>query len=163
MPHRSLPRSLHVVLILLLAAVLLSLAACGSGGGTSAEPNAVAPDASITVAEPSDAATATDSQAIPWDEASSHIGETVTIEGKVVAGFYADTSNGEPTFLNIGRDYPNPDRFTVVIWGDDRGSFPDAPESMYDGKTIRVTGDVSEYEGGAEIEVTSPDAIEVVD
>ena len=149
MPHRSLPRSLHVVLILLLAAVLLSLAACGSGGGTSAEP--------------SDAATATDSQAIPWDEASSHIGETVTIEGKVVAGFYADTSNGEPTFLNIGRDYPNPDRFTVVIWGDDRGSFPDDPESMYEGKTIRVTGAVSEYNGGAEIEVTSPDEIEVVD
>ena len=146
--HRLL-RSPHFLLIFLLAVGLLGLAACGSSGSAVVEPTAVAPPVS--------------EQAIPWDEASGHIGETTTIEGPVVTAVYSDTSTGEPTFLNVGRDYPDPDRFTVVIWGDDRGSFPDAPESMYEGKTIRVTGEVSEYDGRAQIEVTWPDAIEVMD
>ena len=145
MPHHRVNRSSHYLLTLLLAVLLLSLAACGSSGGTAA-----APTASVIT------------DAIPWGEAMGHIGETATIEGPVIAAVYADTSNGEPTFLNIGRDYPDPDRFTVMIWGDDRGSFPDAPESMYEAKTIRVTGVVSEYDGRAQIEVTSPDAIEIV-
>ena len=150
MAHHRPRRSSHSRLLLLLAVVLLSLAACGSSGGTGA-----APTASALTDDPD--------QAIPWAEAMGHIGETATIEGPVIAAVYADTSNGEPTFLNIGLDYPDPDRFTVVIWGVDRGSFPDAPESMYEGKTIRVTGVVSEYDGRAQIEVTSPDAIEIIE
>ena len=150
MAHHRPQRSPLSTLVLLLAVLLLSLAACGSSGGTAA-----APTASLTTDD--------FDQAIPWGEAMGHIGETATIEGPVIAAVYADTSNGEPTFLNIGLNYPDPDRFTVMIWGVDRGSFPDAPESMYEGKTIRVTGVVSEYDGRAQIEVTSPDAIEVLD
>jgi len=33
---------------------------------------------------------------------------------------------------------------------------------MYEGKLIRVTGEVTEYEGHAQIVVASPDAIEIV-
>lgn len=87
----------------------------------------------------------------------------MTIEGPVAGTFYDSDVNGEPTFLNVGRDYSDPDRFTVVIWGDDRGAFPGAPESTYAGKIIRVTGLVSEYDGRAQVEITSPIAIEVVD
>ncbi len=60
-------------------------------------------------------------------------------------------------------DKTDPARLTVLIWGDDRGRFPSAPESMYAGKTLRVTGTVKMYEGAAEIVVSDPGAIVVVE
>jgi len=98
---------------------------------------------------------------IEWNEAKQYIGEYKTVCGPVVDAYYASSTNGQPTFLNIGKDYPDPDRFTVIIWGDDRGNFPSPPEDYYFGKTIAVTGLIEEYEGIAEILVTSPSQIEV--
>jgi hypothetical protein len=71
------------------------------------------------------------SGAISWNAALSHIGETLTVEGPVVSAHYASDSNGKPTFLNVGKDYPDPGRFTVVIWGEDRGRFSSPPEGTY--------------------------------
>jgi DNA/RNA endonuclease YhcR with UshA esterase domain len=149
MAHHRWQRSPHYLLVLLLAVVLLSLAACGSSGGTGAAPTAAAP----TVSE----------QAIPWDEASAHIGESVTIEGPVAGVMYSEGSNGSPTFLNVGADYPDESRFTVVIWGADRGHFEPAPEDQFSGQTIRVTGTVVEYQGMPQIEVATPSDIETVE
>ncbi|GAB4262521.1 MAG: hypothetical protein Kow00122_18920 [Thermoleophilia bacterium] len=100
---------------------------------------------------------------IPWWEALDHAGEEVTVEGPVVGTYYARSSNGGPTFLNLGRDYPDPDRFTVVIWERNRGRFPGAPEVIYRGRTIRVTGVVAVYKGSPQIEVKRPKQIEVVE
>jgi micrococcal nuclease len=100
---------------------------------------------------------------LPWAEAINHIGETATFTGKVVGTRYASKSNGKPTFLNVGADYPDSERLTILIWGTDRGNFPSAPESMYAGKTIAVTGLVELYEGAAEIQVSSPSQIEILD
>jgi len=97
--------------------------------------------------------------AISWDEAKNHIGERTTVYGPVVDTHYASGSSGEPTFLNMGNPYPDPNRFTVVIWGENRGKFPQPPEDYYDGKTIYVSGLIVPYDGAAEIEVTSPDQI----
>lgn len=99
---------------------------------------------------------------IEWSEALDHVGERVTVEGPVVGTYYARSSNGSPTFLNIGRDNPDPDRLTAIIWGRNRGEFSSAPESAYRGETIRVTGKVSVYKGSAQIEVKSPAQIEIV-
>jgi len=97
---------------------------------------------------------------IPWNEAINHVGEKAVVRGTVEGTYWATDSNGKPTFLNIGKDYPASDRFVVVIWEDDRSNFPQAPESYYAGKTICVQGLIQEYEGVAEIEVTSPEQIE---
>lgn len=96
---------------------------------------------------------------IQWNEAKYNIGEWKTVCGTVVDTHYAVTSNGQPTFLNIGEPYPDPARFTVVIWGDYRGNFPSPPEDYYLGKNIGVTGLITEYEGIAQIEVSSPSQI----
>jgi len=85
--------------------------------------------------------------AIPWDQASAHIGEVAIITGPTISTMYATDSRGKPTFLNIGKPYPDPDRFTVVIWGYDRDNFPFAPEVEYDNTTICVTGMVETYKG----------------
>ncbi len=86
----------------------------------------------------------------------------MTVEGPVAGTAYAQSSRGSPTFLNLGRDYPDPDRCTIIIWVPNRGKFPSAPEDAFRGETIRVTGTVVVYRGGAQIEVKSPGQIEIV-
>jgi len=101
------------------------------------------------------------SDVISWDEAQDHIGERLTVCGPVKSTYYSSGSKGKPTFLNIGEPYPDPDRFTVIIWGENRGNFPEPPESYYEDKDICVTGLIVSYEGIPEIEVTSPEQIEI--
>ena len=96
---------------------------------------------------------------ISWEEAPLHIGETVTVCGPVMGSYYSRSSGGQPTFINIGREYPDPERFTIIIWGEDRANFPESPETLYLGETICATGKIKEYKGSAEMKVTSPSQI----
>jgi hypothetical protein len=97
---------------------------------------------------------------IPCEEAGDHIGERATVYGVVESTAYAFSSKGQPTFLNLGKPYPN-QVFTVVIWGDNRNNFSYLPEIYYKYKTIYVTGLIEPYDGIPEIEVTSPDQIQI--
>jgi hypothetical protein len=54
--------------------------------------------------------------------AANHVGETATVCGTVASANYAAGSRGSPTFLNLGKPYPN-HVFTAVIWGSDRPKF----------------------------------------
>lgn len=98
--------------------------------------------------------------AISWNKAKDHIGDRATVCGPVAGTKYGATSRGKPTWLNIGKDYPSPERFVVIIWGENRGNFPQPPESYYDGKTICVTGLIQDYQGIPQIEVKAPDQIQ---
>lgn len=100
--------------------------------------------------------------AIKWTEAKKHIGETVTIYGPVKGSKYASTSNGEPTFIDLGASYPDTSRVTIVVWGEDRDNFSGSPEDMYGGKTVCVTGEVYEYRGVCNIEAQVPSQIRVI-
>ena len=139
-----------VVLILLMSVGLPGLVGCSSASKPSNPP----------VATSSVEATAAASFA--WNEARAHMGETGTFNGPVVATIYEKAITGHPAFLNMGFDYPDADRLTVVIWEKDRAAFPTAPEVMYAKKTISVTGKVIEYQKAPAIEISSPDAIEVL-
>jgi len=97
--------------------------------------------------------------AISCYEGKDHVGERIAVYGTVVSTKYASESNGKPTFLNMCYAHPNPDRFTVVIWEENRGKFPQPPEDYYNGKTIYVSGLIVLYNGVPEIEVTSPSQI----
>lgn len=136
-----------VVVPLLLLALTIGGICCSPETGTTSIP---------TVNQAGDCTTG----GISWNQAEHHIGERVTVYGPVVDAHYASTSNGKPTFLNIGKPYPNPARFTVVIWGSNRSYFPSPPESYYYGKMICVTGLVTEYEGAPQIEARNPSQIQ---
>jgi hypothetical protein len=97
--------------------------------------------------------------AIGWRDAASSLGTIATVRGPVVDAHFASIGQGQPTFLDIGRPYPDPDRFSVVIWGRDRGNFAAPPEQTYRGRTICVSGLIDTASGTAGIEVTSPAAI----
>lgn len=118
-----------------------------------------------TVAPPTPAPTPSptptpSSSAINWDEAKYHFGERTTVCGPVVGTRWASGSKGKPTFLNIGKDYPDSGRFTVVIWIDYRANFPQPPEGYYLGKTICITGLIEEYKGIPQIEAKDPSQIQ---
>lgn len=111
---------------------------------------------------PNKAVNAIPDGAIPWQEASQHIGETVTVYGQVADVEYASSSNGQPTFIDLGAAYPDASRVTMVIWGEDRGAFPNSPESLYAGKTLCVTGEIYVYNDACNIKVTSPSQVSVL-
>ena len=108
--------------------------------------------------------TAAPKQAAPvsWSskDASDHIGERGTVCGPVVDSRYATGSNGKPTFLNFDRAYPN-HTMVVVIWGSERGAFPNSPQTYYKGKDVCATGLIESYKGKPEIIARNGDQLEI--
>ena len=95
---------------------------------------------------------------ITVDEASNHIGETLTVCGKVFGGKYLENSNGKPTLINMGASYPN-NSFTLVIFGDIRVNFSYTPEEYLNNKNICVTGLIKMFKGKPEIVVSNESQI----
>ena len=91
---------------------------------------------------------------ITTSEASSYIGQSVTVCGNVASTKYAYRSKGQPTFLNLDEPYPR-QIFTALIWGSDRPAFG-SPEATYSGTSICVTGQIKNYRGKPEIIVRNP-------
>jgi len=91
-------------------------------------------------------------------EAKEHFGETATVCG-AVSTRYADSSKGQPTFLNLEKPYQN-QIFTVVIWGSNRSKFK-TPEEDYKDKKICVTGKITAYDGLPEIIADDPKQIRI--
>jgi hypothetical protein len=86
-------------------------------------------------------------------DAIRFVGQVATVCGVVASAKYASGSNGEPTFLNLDKPYPD-QVFTAVIWGRDRAKFPYAPESLVSRK-ICVTGAIRQYRSRAEVVVAA--------
>ncbi len=101
-------------------------------------------------------------EVIGWDEAGDFIGEYRKVKGPVVRATYASHVAGKPTFLDIGRPFPQTPRFNVVIWGDYRDNFPIPPEEKYRGQLIEVRGRIREHEGTPQIIVQQPEAISII-
>jgi hypothetical protein len=116
--------------------LVLSLA-----GGATLAPDARA-DANLTIV---DAAAAV-----------SHLGETITVEGTVVAVF---TSNKGNTFLNFGAAYPNQ---TFTGWIPRSSELSGSPLlATLQGKRVKLTGTVELYNGRPEIRLMHERQIEI--
>lgn len=88
---------------------------------------------------------------IAWNEAANHVGTSQRVCGPL-SGI---GSSEDDVFLNLGRDYPDPARFTIVLW--DVGSVQ-APPS---GAMLCASGVISTYEGVAQMELRSVGAVEI--
>ena len=91
------------------------------------------------------------------EEAANHIGEQATVCGMVASSKFATQARGKPTFLNLGKPYPE-HVFTALVWGSDRQAFSYAPESLL-GTEICVHGAIAAFRGKPEIVVTQPSQI----
>jgi hypothetical protein len=91
-------------------------------------------------------------------ESRLHVGETVTVCDSVAGTRFASSSPGQPTFLNLGRPYPDPS-LTVVIWGVNRARYRSPPEDLYRDRRVCVTGTIMLYRDHPQIVVEEPTAI----
>lgn len=96
-----------------------------------------------------------------WSGARQLVGSAGLITGPVVSVRSAPDEPGSPTFINLGADYPDPSRVTVVIWGDDLDNFDAPPADAYSDETLCVFGDVRDYQGAVQIPVAEPRSIVV--
>lgn len=101
------------------------------------------------------------SDTISWNDAGKFVNQSKTVCGSVVRTTFAQNANGQPTYLDLGLAYPDPTRFSVLIWGNQRANFPSPPETLYGAKTICVTGKITTYRGSLEMEVRTPSQIQV--
>jgi len=92
-----------------------------------------------------------------WNEAEKHVGERACVEGPVAS---VGTSRGGDVFLNFGKPYPDPNRFTIFIPARHVGKF----EAVFGprfwtnllGRTVRAQGEIRLYQGVPEIELSDP-------
>jgi hypothetical protein len=96
---------------------------------------------------------------IKLEEVTSHIGDSVTVCGKVSGMRYFENSKDKPTFLNIGGKYPN-QQLTVVIWESVRVLFTGKVEDLVD-KDICITGRIILYKERPEIVIVKPEQVVV--
>jgi hypothetical protein len=87
--------------------------------------------------------------------ARASVGKTIRVKGRVASAYFARTSSGAPTFIDLQYAYPDPRRVTLVIWQENRLNFPAPPERMFRrGTVVCAQGRVARYKGAAEIEVS---------
>jgi S1/P1 Nuclease len=94
------------------------------------------------------------------EDAANHVGETLTVCGKVFGGRYLKNSGSSLTLINMGAEYPN-NPFTLVIYGSDRSNFSYVPEEFLAGKIICVTGLLKLYKGKPEVIVSRESEIQI--
>lgn len=122
----------------------------GNGGNGHHAPPSAAPARTA----PSDDTTPSD--IVPWGAAHNHMGRVITAQGEVV-----DTYNtGSVCFLNFDNSRRG---FYIIIFKDALGSWSQPPERYFLNKTVRVTGQVKEHKGRAQIQVKNPEQIRVVE
>jgi DNA/RNA endonuclease YhcR with UshA esterase domain len=93
---------------------------------------------------------------VSWQEAAAYEGRRVTVEGVVVDTYKSD----KVIFLNFSR---NRDDFKAVIFASAWERWPQRPDELYYGQTLRITGQVKLYNGTPEIIVDEPAQVEIAD
>lgn len=95
---------------------------------------------------------------IATKDAARHLNERVTICDQVYGGKFLSGSN--LTLIDVGGNHPN-ELLTLIIKGDDRKKFKTPPEDALKGKKVCITGQLMDYKGKPEIEITDPEQINV--
>jgi len=88
---------------------------------------------------------------IAWRDAAHKVGTNQRICGPLVS----IRNSNDDVFLNLGYDYPDPGRFTIVIW--DIGALEPIPS----GTTVCTTGVISLFDGVLQIELRSASDVEL--
>ena len=140
------------IFIALLAVV--ALGAYGSGKFSSATSGIISPSAGSKTSATSQKI-GVSSGTFPYTDAGAHIDEYATIEGTIASVY---TSKKGTVFFDYCAEYDSCP-FSAVIFSSDAEKFGNL--SAYQGKTIRVTGIISSYQGRAEIIIKNLSQIEL--
>lgn len=92
-------------------------------------------------------------QPLPWGRAGRHVGQTITIRGRVMQA----TPFGRVCFLKFAHDWRS--LFYVLLMPGDAPGWAPHPEQEYLGRIILVTGKVRRHNGYPQIVVTKSSQI----
>ncbi|MEM1097579.1 MAG: hypothetical protein AAGH92_02205 [Planctomycetota bacterium] len=98
---------------------------------------------------------------VDWREAPKYLGaDPITVEGRIVDTFQ---TSGPVIRLQFARFQDEPDAFYIALFDEawKGGAIRDAARH-FAGKTLRVTGPVTEFRGNTNIEVRNLDVIELI-
>lgn len=98
---------------------------------------------------------------ITLTELNDHIGDSITVTGKVYGIKYFENAKESPTLINIGAAYPN-QLLTVVIYGDDRKKLSIVPEKAFSDKELSISGKVELFKGKPQIVIHSENQIKAI-
>lgn len=90
-------------------------------------------------------------------QAGNYYNKEMVVEGKIVDAYRSKTNT---VFLNFEKSYPN-QCFTAVIFSSDQYKFVQKPEEYYANKTVRIKGEIKEYQNKPEIILKEPSQIEI--
>lgn len=93
-------------------------------------------------------------------QAKYHVGETACVCGTVVATKYSEKSGH--TFINLDQKFPN-QLFSISISKTARKNFSYIPENHLQGKTICVSGKISDNKGTPEIKANNEKSILIIE
>lgn len=96
---------------------------------------------------------------IKLEDVNKHVGDSVTVCGKVFGMRFFENSKNKPTLLNIGAKYPD-QLLTAVIWENARALFTTKPEDLQD-KELCITGRISVYKEKLQVVIERPEQIVV--
>jgi hypothetical protein len=96
------------------------------------------------------------SSVVSWRQAGQYVGQNKTVTGEISGIFKTDNIK----VLNFSS---RPGGFTAVVFSDNFQQFPGDFSQAYEGKSVRVSGEIQTYEGDPQIVMNSPDQITVTD
>ena len=95
---------------------------------------------------------------IKLDDVQNHVGDSVKLMAKIYSGKYLENAENTPTLLDVGGKYPH-EKLTLVIFGDVRKQFKNAPETFYEGRQEWITGKIQLFKNKPQIIINSADQI----
>jgi cardiolipin synthase A/B len=104
---------------------------------------------------PTEPATPSPLPLVSWQDAAAYEGRQVVVDGLVVDSYKSNSV----IFLNFSDDRS---QFKAVIFQRDWSKWPQPPEKLLLGQTVRISGPVKLYEGTPEIIVNDPAQVEVI-
>ena len=93
------------------------------------------------------------SQPVHWRHAGHHIGQEITVYGKIVDTY----PTGSVCILNFAEHWQR--MFRVVLTKDALTAWPDAPETYFSDKSVHIQGKVVLYDGRPQIRVTEAEQV----
>ncbi|WP_027868846.1 hypothetical protein [Eubacterium sp. AB3007] len=133
-------RVLNIIVSVLLTCTLvfsgLIFCGCSNQGSSSSDDNTSSEEYDDEEEEAEDEEDEFDSEVqseypvVSYDEVGDYIDQTVNLYIEDYWWSYRDDIEGSPLFINVGADYPDPDRVQVIIWGEDLPKFDKCAQEM---------------------------------
>lgn len=89
--------------------------------------------------------------AVLWDEARQYAGQTVVVAGPMMKIAQRNDVRGRPMWIDVGAAYPDPNRLSLVIWGDSAKEFAQLSPAPAPGKWMCMVGTITLFDGSPQI------------